>query len=55
MNGPTTTSSTSYPLATRINFRFSAYEDRLILTPQLKEGSPLQLLMTRRMLLITLQ
>lgn len=48
-------SSTSYPLATNISFSFSAYEDRLILTPRLQQGEPLQLLMTRRMLLLTLQ
>ena len=46
---------TSYPLSQRFSIHYSAYEDRLVLRATLRDGSPLMVLLTRRMVLILLQ
>jgi len=46
---------TTYPLAQRFSIGFSAYEDRLLLTTELKEQGPTTVLLTRRMVLLMLK
>lgn len=47
--------ATSFSLATQLKFRFSPYEDRLLLSSSLKKGGSMTVLMTRRLVLLTLQ
>jgi len=46
---------TTYPLAQRFSVGFSAYEDRLLLTTELKEQGHTTVLLTRRMVLLMLK
>ena len=46
---------TTYPLAQRFSVGFSAYEDRLLLTTELREQGPTTVLLTRRMVLLMLK
>jgi hypothetical protein len=46
---------TTYPLCQRFSIGFSAYEDRLLLTTELAQTGHTTLLLTRRMVLLTLQ
>lgn len=47
--------NTTYPLSQQFNIGFSAYEDRLILTTELKQDGHTTLLLTRRMVMLMLQ
>lgn len=47
--------NTTYPLSQQFNIGYSAYEDRLILTTELKQSGHITLLLTRRMVMLMLQ